>query len=197
LRWAAKIPDEIHYNVYDKKDALQISPNLIGFQSVLHGIASRLKLENSEATKIIVDRQSQFNAAQHWIAEVYKQGRNVPFENGPGLPTMDLSHIPTTPIACTPGTESTGLELVDIYLWIFKRWHEGRNIAPPLLKLIEGQFGIGNFDEVSLAGLQRRWGQWFNNLPEPTDEELARSRAIRDAQEEARKIHIDQLRWDD
>lgn len=194
LHWAAKNPEEIHYNVYDKKDALQISPNLIGFQSVLHGIASRLKLEKSEATKIIVDRQSQFNAAQHWIAEVYKKGKHLPFENGPGLPTMDLSHIPTTPISCTPGTESTGLEIVDIYLWIFKRWHEGREIAPQLMKLVEEQFGVGNFDEVSLSGLQRRWGQWFNELPEPTEEELVRAKEIRDIQEKARKPHIDSLR---
>lgn len=197
LRWASRNPEKIHYNVYSKKDSLQISPNLIGFQSVLHGIASRLKLENTEATKIVVDRQSQFNAAQHSIAEWYKRGKNIPPISGAGLPVMDLSHIPTVTIACTPGTESAGLELVDIYLWIFKRWHEGRDIAPPLHKLIEGQFGAGKFDEVSLAGLEKRWGKWFKDLPVPTDEELVRAQKIKNTQEEARRPHIESLLMDD
>src|SRR5690606_6433945 len=75
LRWAIKYPEEIHYNVYDKKSLLQISPNLIGFQSVLHGIASRLKRDGGKALSVAVDQQSQFNKAQKWIADFYHQDR--------------------------------------------------------------------------------------------------------------------------
>lgn len=187
LRWAMKHPEDIHYNVYGKKDALQISPNLIGFQSVLQGISSRLKRDGVGASSIIVDRQSQFNEAQKYIAEFYRQTKEIPMEVGPGLPVMDLSHMPDTPITCTPGTESVGLELVDIYLWLFKRFFEGKAIGDRLYAFIRTQFEIGYTDQVSLAAISERWGKFFSNLPAISEEELGRGRKFRAVQEVIRK----------
>lgn len=64
FNWAIKNPDKIHYGAMSENSRLQISPNLIGFQFVMHGIAERLKTTKKEATKVIVDRQSQFNKVQ-------------------------------------------------------------------------------------------------------------------------------------
>ncbi|EIT6978145.1 DUF3800 domain-containing protein, partial [Vibrio vulnificus] len=60
LNWVIKNPEKIQYNADSKKDRLQISPNLIGFQSVMHGIAKRLEKSRSKSRKVVVDRQSQF-----------------------------------------------------------------------------------------------------------------------------------------
>ncbi len=43
-------------------------PNMIGFQSVLHGICSRLGAPERKAS-IIVDQQSQFNTTQRELNE--------------------------------------------------------------------------------------------------------------------------------
>jgi hypothetical protein len=190
LRWARKNPAEIHYNVYDKKDSLQISPNLIGFQSVLHGIASRLKRTGQGASSIIVDRQSQFNQAQEWITEIYQKGKDAPMSIGPGLPVMDLTHIPDIPITCTAGTDNVGLELVDVYLWVFKRFFEGKELGGPLYGVISKQFNIGYTDEVSLEGIFKRWSKVFAAMPEPTEEEMDRAKQFRVMQEERRKPHL-------
>ena len=174
LKWVIKNPSKISYNADSKHGKLQISPNLIGFQSVMHGIAKRLEKSKIKAKKIVVDRQSQFNKAQKWIAELYQNAPKLdgPMPLGPGLPTMDLRHMPTVPIECTPGTESVGLELVDLYIWVFKRHIENKELSLELYKIIEKQIHRGKYDEVSLNALMERWGKWFSELPEPSEADL-------------------------
>jgi len=190
LKWVINNPSQIGYNVDTKKDSLQISPNLIGFQSVMHGIASRLKKTKAKAAAVIVDRQSQFNAAQEFIADFYQKARHVPWVNGPGLPVMDLKHMPTVPITCTPGTDSAGLELVDIYIWVFKRHFEDKELAPELYELIRGQLHRGMYDEVSINALMKRWGKWFEELPEPTEEHVEKAKELLELQESRRNPHV-------
>jgi len=190
FRWAIKYPEEIHYNVYDKKDLLQISPNLIGFQSVLHGIASRLKRDGGKALSVVVDQQSQFNKAQKWIADFYHQAREIPMEVGPGLPVMDLTHVPDISISCVPGSTNVGLELVDVYLWLFKRYFEGKPLSAPLTNLIGKQFNIGYTDQVSLGAIAERWPKFFAGLPHLSEAEAEKMKAVRAISEAERKKHL-------
>lgn len=191
FRWAIKYPEEIHYSVYSKKDLLQISPNLIGFQSVLHGIASRLKRDGGKALSVVVDQQSQFNKAQKWITGFYQQAREIPMEVGPGLPVMDLRHIPDVAISCVPGTANVGLELVDIYLWLFKRFFEGKPLSEPLAKLIGKQFNIGYTDQVSLEAISERWKKFFADLPHLSEAEEEKMKAARMINEVGRKKNLE------
>jgi len=190
LKWVINNPSKIGYNVDTRKDSLQISPNLIGFQSVMHGIASRLKKTKAKAAAVIVDRQSQFNAAQEYIADFYHKARHVPWVNGPGLPVMDLKHMPTIPITCTPGTDSAGLELVDIYIWVFKRYFEQKELAPELYELIQGQLHRGMYDELSINALMKRWGKYFEELPEPTEDQAERVKELLEFEESRRMPHV-------
>jgi len=98
--------------------------------------------------------------------------------------------MPDIPITPTPGDQSAGLELVDVYLWTFKRFFEGKDLSPELLALIKGQADCGTTDEVSIGGLQKRWIPWFRNLPEPTPEGMERAREIMDIQEGRREGHV-------
>lgn len=190
LKWVINNPSKIGYNVDTRKDSLQISPNLIGFQSVMHGIASRLKKTKAKAAAIIVDRQSQFNVAQKYIADFYHKARHVPWVNGPGLPVMDLKHMPTIPITCTPGTASAGLELVDIYIWVFKRHFEQKELAPELYELIRGQLHRGMYDEVSINAIMKRWGKYFEELPEPTEDQAEEIKELLELEETRRKPYV-------
>lgn len=178
LTWASKHPNEIHYNVKSKKGLLDISPNIIGFQSVMIGIANRSLKNKTKASKIVVDQQTQFNKAQIKLSDFYGKHKNTPLVNGPGLPDIDFSGMPEIPISCTSGTESVGLELVDIYLWIFKRFFEKKELAPELFAIIKGQAYRGRTDEISLDAIAGRWSKWFENIPEPTSEELKRGKEM-------------------
>jgi hypothetical protein len=196
LRWAVRYPEKLDYNAQNKQHLLQISPNLIGFQSVLHGIASRLKHKGGKAISIVVDQQSQFNQAQRLISEYYQHGKDLPVEAmevGPGLPVMDLKHIPEVAISCVAGTTNVGLELVDVYLWLSKRLVEGKPLSGPLKKVIEHQFESSYTDQVSLAAIRERWSTYFSQLPPISKEQFEAGRAAKKIWEQQRKAHLEGL----
>jgi hypothetical protein len=189
LEWAETHPAEISYNVSNKKMVLDVTPNMVGFQSVMHGIASRIKKDGRQASKIIVDRQSQFNKSQRTLADFYSNSCGIPFVSGPGMPVMDLKHMPRVPIEFSSSTDSAGLELVDIHLWIFKRMIENRDVAPELYSIVKPQLHRGRTDEISLNALASRWTKHLDQIPQLEDmppEQVARGKEILRIDEERR-----------
>lgn len=189
LTWAAQNPDAIGYNVDHADDIKQISPNIIGFQSVMHGIARRIVQRGKRASRIVVDRQSEFNKAQKTLAEFFAAASGMEGATGPGMPKISFAGMPKTPIEFAAGTDSAGLELVDVYLWIFKRLIDGKDMAAELMPLVYAQRHRGNTDEVSLQAIEARWERHFANMPPLEDmppEQLEAAREIMD-KEEARR----------
>lgn len=166
LAWAEANPGEISYNVPNKKDMLQVTPNVIGFQSVMHGIADRLGVMGARASRIVVDQQSQFNKAQRTLAEFYRNARGFKSSLGPGMPLIDHRHAPDVPIEFSSSTDSCGLELVDVHLWVFKRTMEGAELPPALRALVYAHMRRGRTDEISIKAIEHRWTKWFNKIPE-------------------------------
>ncbi|EPN9431557.1 DUF3800 domain-containing protein, partial [Salmonella enterica subsp. enterica serovar Typhimurium] len=162
LSWAMMNFDKLGYNCKTNKQKLQIMPNMIGFQSVLHGICSRLGAPNRKAN-IIVDQQSQFNTTQRELNDLYFKIREQPWELGPGLPVMDMKNMPAEPLVFLSGTQSAGLELVDIYLWTFKRFMEDKELTKPLTRLVYTNLKTARTDNVSLQSVGKRFKEFFEN----------------------------------
>ncbi|HDZ4381748.1 TPA: hypothetical protein RTB93_004872 [Salmonella enterica subsp. enterica serovar Monophasic] len=180
--------DELGYNCKTNKEKLQIMPNMIGFQSVLHGICSRLGAPNRKAD-IIVDQQSQFNTTQRELNEFYYQIREQPWALGPGLPVMDMKNMPAKPLVFQSGTMSAGLELVDIYLWIFKRYMERKELTKPLSRLVYTNLKTARTDSVSLQSVAKRFKEFFEKLSEPTAEMIEKANELRAVEETRRLAH--------
>ncbi|MCP2158605.1 DUF3800 domain-containing protein [Agrobacterium tumefaciens] len=168
LKWAAANPFEIDYGVGNKDTALQISPNLVGFQQVMQVMAVQSNKKGRSIRKITVDRQTEFNKAQAELASWYESLRAVKHNTdlGPGMPKFDYSMMPEVPPTFTAGDESAGLELVDVTLWITKRLEEKRDVPPELRNLFASQTKRGLVDEVSLDAIDRRWRHLLS-LPAP------------------------------
>jgi hypothetical protein len=166
LAWAAANPFEIDYGAGNKDSALQISPNLVGFQQVLQAIADQARKQTRQVRQIVVDRQTQFNRAQGELAEIYRRMRGHKQSMGPGMPFLDMSNMPEVPPVFRPGDQSAGLELVDVVLWVAKRHEEGKQLSPELAEMFNAFVKRGRTDEVSLKGLDRRW-RFLLDLPEP------------------------------
>jgi len=191
LSWVINNPSKIGFNVDGKKSSLQISPNIIGFQSVMHGIAARLKKTGRKACGIVVDQQSEFNEAQKFVADFYSQRSHLSLmETGFGLPAMDLQNMPNISITCLPGNECIGLELVDIYIWIFKRNMENKVLAPELLEIIRMQMQRGRYYEISLDAISKRWGKWFDELHKASSDQMIVAKELYEREERRRKSNI-------
>ena len=178
LDWAAKNPSKIYYNTKSKKDLLSITPNIIGFQSVMHGIALRLLKVKKKASQITVDKQSQFNKAQKTLSEFFSSAKDIPFVSGPGLPEISFKAMPAVPISFKTGTDSAGLEMVDIYLWIFKRLLEGKELAEKIHPFVQKQIPKCRTDEISINAISSRWEKWFKDLPDPTEEQMEKVKEL-------------------
>jgi hypothetical protein len=192
LLWAENNPSEIHYNVATAELRLSVMPNVIGFQSVMVGIASRIKKHGRRPSRITVDQQSQFNKAQRTLAEYYARvaAVNPQLKNGPGLPKLDFSGMPQIPITFASSKSSAGLEVVDIYLWVFKRILEKKDIHPALYGLVKPQLYRSRTDEISINAIAARWEKWFDELPEPTPEQIAKGQEIHEMEESRRLAAI-------
>jgi hypothetical protein len=194
LLWAIKNPSELFYNAKTKKDKLSIMPNVVGFQSVMMGIAARMQNSSRKSARIVVDQQTQFNRAQKNLHDYYIALSKVKHEIGPGLPEMNLKKLPKTPIEFLAGEKSYGLELVDIYLWIFKRLIEEKEVAPELAMLVRPYIRRGRMDEVSINALANRWEKWLQELPEPSEEQLIKAREIHDFDEQRRLDALESMK---
>lgn len=189
LKWAISNTREIGYNARSKKDALQVMPNIIGFQFVMQGIAKRLLHTQSTESYITVDRQSQFNGAQKTLAEYYASLSGFNSEMGFGLPNADFRGMPKNPIRVSGGNESAGLELVDFYLWIFTRVKFGFEIPESLNKILQFQRKRSILNVLSMERLAENTIKFFNSLPELHEyspEQLKQLQNLRDVEESRR-----------
>ena len=156
LKWAYLNPEELSYNAEDEDQVKQIAPNIVGFQFVMHGIAKRVVEGGKKSAAIIVDRQDEFNKAQKTLAKFYARAAGIEFPNPKDMPVISFDGMPDVPLDFRPGDMCVGLELVDIYLWVFKRIYEDKAIANELMPLYEAQVGRGYYDEISHEGIMNR-----------------------------------------
>jgi hypothetical protein len=178
LIWASDNYQKILYNTQGKRETYWITPNLIGFQNVLRSIAIRIKENSQEPPIIVVDQQAQFNQTQRSLAEYYAEAKGLVYDFGTGLPEIDFTGMPDTPILFKSGLDSVGLELVDIYLWLFKQLSQKKEIAHELRPLVRTQIYHGLYYEISLNAIAERWTEWFEKLPEPTPDQWKSGKEI-------------------
>jgi uncharacterized protein DUF3800 len=157
LDWAARNPDAIRYNVRSKAELLESAPNFVGFQSVMLGVASRIRKVCPSKVEVTVDQQSQFNKSQQSVAQFYANAKGVRLKSPPSLPELDFRGMPDGPIRFASSYQSAGLELTDLYLWAFKRHIEKKDLASELYPLIYKQLHRGQAFDISLAAIGQRF----------------------------------------
>ena len=190
LSWAIVQPETLYYGTSGKQEAVWISPNLIGFQWVLQGIGMRIKKRKPRPRliRITVDQQAQFNAGQRSLADFYRMVRDVPFVTGPGMPVFDFKTYPTAPLTFASSAQSFGLELVDLFLWLIKKAHDGHSFPLQLRPLMSRLVQQAYTDSLSIEGIARRWEPHFaaSEGVELTPEQLARAQELFALDEERR-----------
>jgi hypothetical protein len=187
-------PLSLDFGAYSQK---AFSPNAVGFQLVLSGIARRSKLTGCSASKIIVDRQNQFNSAQldaysiqskkaEWFRENPEDRKEYcahPFFIGAqdDLETL-ISHFPQERVSVSDSRDSIGLQLADTFLWLTNRAiREDATVPPELRELSFLLLTTGLKDGISLPLMIKRWEAFERRLPafsSLTAEQKAFSKAL-------------------
>ena len=185
-------PLELDFGFPDHK---MISPNAVGFQFVVSCIARRVRRKGrKKASSIIVDRQHQFNSAQigtHYnlskIAEGIKKAPHKEknyYLKHPLFATFEEAEIvheglPDRELTIAKSSDSIGLQIVDVYLWITNKIISGHDI-PVELKYLWSLFARRSYiDGISLEGMAERFSEFEKMLPkfeDLTDEQLQMAR---------------------
>ena len=119
LEWAENNIEKLRYNPQQGFDPLLIAPNVIALQAVLLRI---VELSDTESTpEVTIDRQIQFNKTQKDLLKMYKKGKGNRINLGPGLKPLDLRNFNLNDLSVSASTDCIGLEIVDMYLWLFNR----------------------------------------------------------------------------
>jgi hypothetical protein len=159
-----------------------ISPNAVAFQFIVLAIARRLKkARRNNATSIVVDQQKEFNRSQREVHELYQVYSNAmtrisqverqfllshPFNHGLDEDTILRRGIPERAISVLSSSNSIGLQLVDVYLWIVSRVQSGAPLCPELGELVGMFLNRTITDGISLDGLARRFATFERTLPD-------------------------------
>lgn len=190
LTWAINNTRVLNFNAKSKRDKKFISPNLIGFQSAYFGIINRSKKAKRKVFKITIDQQDQFNSVQDYLAEIYRrvEGQNYPL--GWNIGEMDLRKAKMPLPVFTSSKNSYGLELVDLYLWIFKRYQEDKLKHPELIHFVHSQIKNSYFDEISIKATTFRFESWMRSLEPMTEEDYQRGLYFKQMEERRRKSFL-------
>ncbi|WP_411687137.1 DUF3800 domain-containing protein [Acinetobacter indicus] len=192
LVWAKNNVRQLIFNAKSKRDKKFISPNLIGFQSVYWGITKREKKKNKKVLGIIVDQQDQFNTTQDYLLQIYRNAEGFYYKHDFGLGGMDFRDIPTIIPKFQSSKKSVGLEIVDIYLWLFKRYLEGNLSNSLLIDFVKSQANKVYCDEVSIEATTERFATWMQELPNITYEQELMAKQMKQKEELMRKKHVEE-----
>lgn len=186
LLYGASHPLEMDFGIYSPT---ALSPNTIGFQFVLHAMATRQRRSKQKVRRITVDEQNQFNAAQvdtHQVQGAISSALraspdkhrylNHPFLEGAREDAVTLmSHFPSEGITIAGSEDSIGLQIVDCYLWLVSRAYSGKDVPKQLVPLVASLLRTGLIDGISLDGMRHRFLSFVKDLPPSSSisEELA------------------------
>lgn len=169
IQWALDNPSKIRFNIHSGEGISEATPNLIGFQMVLEGMAERLRKVKSKPLKIIVDQQIQFNESQQDLTEIFlKISKHKLKRYGYGLPDFNLKGMPSLPLTFVSSEESAGLQLVDLFLWVYMRFSENKDLPGEVAPLL---WHRGNKIELSLNSISRILKKCSEGEKNFTDEE--------------------------
>lgn len=184
LDWGAAHPEDLHYTISNKHMRLYASPNVVGFQFVLASVARRTSAKRlRQPRSIIVDRQTQFNKTQKDLQKHYaaisKEVKTNPYPSRAFLDrdlNKEFSNMPIDEFRVLPSSESIGLQITDIYLWLFNRLLKHGDIHDDLKPVLGQLMRRSTTDGISIDGIATRLQRFDADLPamEATDKVAAK-----------------------
>lgn len=127
--WAIKYPEELGIAYKRKRHLLGHYPNVALFTPLMVAIQKQSEYWNLPVKRITHDRQSQFQSSWREIHHLMTNASDVPFHLIGG-PEMKLRSAPGSNFVIGKASESPGIQIVDIVLWLTQRLAEKHETTP-------------------------------------------------------------------
>ena len=187
LKWGSQHPNAI-LDPFGKRD----SPNLLAFSGLFDHLHTLYEEEGHTVGSFVHDEQNEF--IKH-IREHYELFSKWQFSKHPLSSVADVKMLPTfdCEMVVRSSSQSFGLQLVDICIWLVKRvidkGDKPRGNCRLLFECLAERSQISRFDFNDLVQNVAAGANYVAKLP-LSDEDIEKGRALRDQFEQERISRI-------
>ena len=101
-------------------------PNAVAFPDLLRAIHTKSKQWGRKVKTIKVDQQSQFNATQKFMHEIFREAAPGKVAVPLGLEPYELRLVPESKLLVCASKDSPGIQLADVLLWVSRQLDMGK-----------------------------------------------------------------------
>lgn len=155
LDWAIRHPEVLQYHSTSKAHVKGHMPNAAAFPDLLRAIHTKSKQWGRQVKLIKVDQQSQFNATQKFMHEIFREAAPGKVPAPLGLEPYELRLVPQSKLMVCASKDSSGIQLVDVLLWIARQLDQGTAPGPGSIQLFRHLGRRTRVYELSLKNIER------------------------------------------
>jgi hypothetical protein len=175
--WAIENYDRITIHSATKLVRYGHMPNMVAFTNLINGIDRQSRAWGKSVKIIKHDRQTQFERSLAFVHELYANADPTPIE-WPSMPKDSLQKVNDSKFVVSNRSESPGIQLVDIILWLFSRMNSGDDLPEHSNRLMEYTLRKDYYNDFSFDGVYWNLGKEMRPIMEApfSEEQLARAR---------------------
>ncbi len=171
LEWASENPESLEFVYSDKAGRKGHLPNMIGFGNLLDAIEERSAIWKRPVEVIRHDRQNEFQDAMKFWHKMYSNAR----EEAVMLPMggkMVLRKVFGSKLLMSNSSESAGIQIIDIIIWLFSRAQKEK-IPDKCQSLLNYVYSRAHHSDFSFANASELTSRMFDAMErEVTDEQI-------------------------
>lgn len=196
LEWARTHPESIQIHI-DQKTARQGHfPNLVAFANLLQGLEDYSTRWKTPVARISHDQQSEFQKTIEAWHGMFSgaSGEEIRWAGE----TYRLQKVPGSDFAILEDSQSPGIQMIDIVLWLYAQLRKGKTLPPRCMALLNFVFEHGWESDFSFAGVERQVSAKLEvvmSSPFPPEKETE-ARSILERMEQARQASMAQYELD-
>jgi len=197
LEWARDHPEAFDFALSRKEAQKGHMPNLVAFTSLIEGIEAASVRWKRPVVQITHDRQDQFQKALASHHEMFSNAAPDVIE----MPDdkYSLRKVPGSIFVISKASDSPGLQIADLMLWLMKQHFAKKELPPKSARLTRYITARSHWHDFSFAGVETSLVASFDKMPaleEMSPEQLKQGQELRRLDEERRQESMRQYEID-
>lgn len=197
LEWARDHPEAFDFALTRKEAQKGHMPNMVAFSNLLDGLEMASVRWKRPVIRITHDRQNQFQKALASHHDMFSNAAPDVIE----MPDdkYSLRKVPGSTFVISKASDSPGLQIADLMLWLMKQLFAGKELPHRTAQLSRYIVQRSHWHDFSFAGVEKEILSSLNRMPrmdELTPEQLDRGRRLMQLDEERRQQSMQQYAQD-
>ena len=163
LEWARDHPEAFDFAITRKESQKGHMPNMVAFSNLLQGVEAASFRWNRPVVRITHDRQDQFQKSLAMHHEMFSNAAPDIIE----MPDdkYSLRMVPGSVFVISKASDSPGLQIADLMLWIMKQIFAGKELPPKSAQLARYITSRSHWHDFSYSGVEKDLLASFEKIP--------------------------------